>query len=208
MGEPLITLNGNGGDDLELRRHRGGGPGPFTGRVIFYDGAGADTLSGGKGPTSSTCRTRSPTAATPLGWAHPDELHFDAGGKAVSASFTFDGVADDGVGCPGVGCDQDNIGPDVERVFGSPTNETFVAADGGNRINGGVGNDALYGNGGRYRLDGSYGDDELYGGLGPDWINGGKGADLMSGGKGYDTGLWFDSPVHCSSTSTGRPTTA
>jgi Ca2+-binding RTX toxin-like protein len=195
IGEPVVTLYGNGGDDvLSSAGIGGGGPGPFAGRAVFFDGTGADTLTGGDGPDVFHLQDKVADGGdTVSGGGHPDELHLDAGGTAVSASFTFDGVADDGVGCPGAGCDHDNIGPDVERVFGSPTNETFIAADGGNRINGGPGNDVLDGNGGRDKLDGSFGDDELRGGLGPDWLNGGKGADLISGGKGFDTALWFDS---------------
>ncbi len=195
MGQPLITLKGNGGDDLlSSAGIGGGGPGPFAGRAIFYDGTGADTLTGGDGSDVFHLQDKVADGGdTVSGGTHPDELHFDAGGKAVSASFTFDGVADDGVGCPGPDCDHDNVDPDVERVFGSPTNETFVGADGGNRINGGVGNDVISGGDGRDRLDGSYGDDELRGGPGIDRINGGKGADLMSGGKGYDSGVWLES---------------
>ena len=195
MGEPLIKLNGNGGDDvLSSAGIGGGGPGPFAGRAIFYDGAGADTLTGGDGPDVFHLQDWVADGGdTVSGGGHPDELHFGAGSKAVSASFTFDGVADDGVGCPGAGCDHDNIDADVERVFGSPTNETFVVGDGGNRVNGGPGNDVLWGGDGRDRLDGSYGDDELRGGPGIDWTNGGKGADLLSGGKGFDTAVWLES---------------
>jgi Ca2+-binding RTX toxin-like protein len=194
IGEPAVTLRGNGGDDVfSAAGIGGGGAGPFTGRVIFYDGTGADTLAGGDGPDVFYLQDAVADGGdTVTGGSKPDELHFTGDG-AVSASFTFDGVADDGVGCPGAGCDHDNIGPDVERVWGSKTNETFVGADGGNRLLGGGGNDVLTGNGGRDRLDGGFGNDELRGGAGPDWINGGKGADLLSGGKGYDVVLWFDS---------------
>jgi len=195
MGEPLITLNGNDGDDLlSAAGIGGGGPGPFTGRVIFYDGTGADTLAGGD--SSDVFHVQDAVADggdTITGGHGPDELHL-TGARGVSASYTFDGVADDGVGCPGGGCDHDNVGPDVERVWGSKANETFVGADEGNRFLGGGGDDALHGGGGRDRLDGGFGDDQLYGDAGIDRIDGGKDADVLSGGQGYDTVIWFNSP--------------
>lgn len=61
-----------------------------------------------------------------------------------------------------------------------------AAGDGGDRLDGGNGEDRLYGGAGADWLIGGNGDDRLFGGLGADRLYGDNGDDRLSGGWGAD----------------------
>jgi hypothetical protein len=95
-------------------------------------GPGADLLSGGPGSDAVSYATGAPVIVT------------------------LDGQANDGV--PGEG---DNVGRDVEEIFGS------------------AGGDILAGNDAANTIDGDAGDDQIAGGRGPDGLFGGDGNDRI-----------------------------
>jgi Ca2+-binding RTX toxin-like protein len=194
LGKPLVFLWGNGGNDvLSGDGIGGGGPGTFPSRMILYDGAGADTVTGSS--TSDLIYFQDAVADgadTFVGGGGPDQAHAQHGNAAVSASITLDDLANDGAGCPGVACDGDNVASDIERLYGSKTNELLVGTAGRQLLDGGGGDDVLFGQGGQDDLWGVHGSDELNGGDGKDSLDGGKGADTVSGGGAQDTMTWRD----------------
>ncbi len=64
--------------------------------------------------------------------------------------------------------------------------DVLVYGDGGERGNGGRGNDMMIGGAGNDSLSGGWGDDLIEGGGGNDHIHGGHGDDVISGGDGDD----------------------
>lgn len=91
-----------------------------------------------------------------------------AGPTGVSVS--INGVADDG--------DGDNVGSDVEDIFGSDGNDKLRGSGGPNTIDGGPGDDTI---------DGGSGRDALYGDAGDDLVTARDGRfDLIDCGDGND----------------------
>ncbi len=136
-----------------------GGPGPQTLEAV----AGTDTLSGGPG---DDFMVNGSGATTFHGGKGVDEASFF--GETDGISVTLDGVANDGA--PGEG---DDVGTDVEIVFG------------------GQGDDHLMGNAKANTLLGYLGDDVLNGMAGKDTLGSGTGSmdgsDVFIGGAGVDT---------------------
>ncbi|WP_448207952.1 DUF4347 domain-containing protein [Azospirillum sp. sgz302134] len=77
---------------------------------------------------------------------------------------------------------------------GTPTagNDTLIADDTGNRIDGLAGDDSLVGGLGEDTLIGGPGNDTLIGNEGNDTLNGGPGADLLDGGNNFDVATYED----------------
>jgi Ca2+-binding RTX toxin-like protein len=130
----------------------------------------ADAYSGGSGRDTVTYGTRH------------DDLHLSA-----------DNVAEDGA--PN---ERDNLGADVENVFGGSgddqiaatatpaPDEDFPQSIPGSDLYGGDGNDALAGGPGDDGLQGGDGNDELTGGPGRDSLGGQEGDDTLVGGPDPD----------------------
>jgi len=78
-------------------------------------------------------------------------------------------------------------GPQFDRIFGGPGDDSLSAGDDGALIWGGYGNDTINaGNTGRNRLHGGPGNDTLNGGPQRDYLWGGRGVDNEYGGDGND----------------------
>lgn len=130
----------------------------LAGNDVINGGGGDDELDGGPG-------------ADVLNGGPGDDVVSYSGTTGVSV--TLDGMANDGA--PGEG---DNVGADVEDIFGSDGPDTLVGDGGANTIDGGAGND---------RITGGAGKDALFGGDGDDVINAQDGqVDRIDCGAGSD----------------------
>jgi Ca2+-binding RTX toxin-like protein len=113
-------------------------------------GPGADVLNGGEGSDSV---------------AYAD---------SAAVSVTLDGVANDGVAGEG-----DNVGADVEDIFGADGNDKLDGNAAANTIDGGAGDD---------RISGGHGKDAIFGGDGDDLVDARDGeVDRVECGAGKDT---------------------
>lgn len=153
-----------GGDDNDRLRGGAGNDvedGGAGSDVIGDDdtGAGADDVRGGPGF---------------------DELRLSnhAGGVAIS----LDDAANDGT--PGEG---DNYHSDLEKVHGSPGNDTYTGTPGNDAFDGYMGDDVARGGGGNDELTGGSGADQLFGEAATDTLYGGEGDDRVEGGPGTDS---------------------
>ncbi|MBU6345371.1 MAG: transporter substrate-binding domain-containing protein [Cyanobacteria bacterium REEB494] len=87
---------------------------------------------------------------------------------------------------------QDNETAIVDQVIkgitleGTIGDDSFIAADGNDKLEGSYGNDFFDAKGGDDIVNGGYGDDILLGGEGDDWITGGHGNDNLEGNAGND----------------------
>lgn len=176
-------LGGGGRDDL-----RGG-----DGDDGLVGGMGDDVISGGAGDDVFQA-DRYPTwldvidgADVFTGGAGMDTVDYRFRHRGVSVTLT-DGGPDDGARGEG-----DNIGADVENVFGGEADDVLVGNSGDNRIDGGPGADRITGGSGRDQLFGSDGNDELSA------VDGWLGNDSIDGGGGIDrcTADWSDTVNRC-----------
>jgi Ca2+-binding RTX toxin-like protein len=187
-GLPTIALYGGEGDDVLSGDGLGDGTsGPYPGRMRLHLAEGNDTVTGGVGDDQIWLQDwRLDGADTVSGGAGTDELRLK-GHLFASASITLDGRANDGTACPGPHCDHDDIGSDIERIYGSGTNEYISGGAGRQFIHGGRGDDVLLGRRGHDELIGYTGADRLFGGAGADRLDGVVGPDILYGGPGVDT---------------------
>ena len=149
--------------------------------TVFDGGPGNDTLFPGRGPD------------TLRGGEGEDTVNYGLGVDAPT-SISLDGVADDGQ--PGEG---DDVGSDIEVVYGADKAPNTIVASGvatpvrvfggdaADRIVGGAGADSLAGHLGDDVLEGGPGDDAVLGNDGADRLDGGPGVDRLGGGTGDDT---------------------
>lgn len=151
---------------------------PFTGASVrgeegddvLIGGAGTDSFTGGPGADLITG-----------GGGHNDSYSVTSVyGQAETAHVTLDGRADDGL--PGEG---DNVGADIEEIFGGAGDDTIIGTDASNQIVDTQGNNTLQGAGGNDRITGS---GTLAGGLGDDVLtsSGNGRVDNVSCGGGQD----------------------
>jgi Ca2+-binding RTX toxin-like protein len=133
---------GNGNDmlrnGLSLRSFVNGGPGNDD----LFGGPGQDSLDGGTG--SDTIR----------GGPGLDDVSYAA--RSAPVSVTLDGIANDGEVGEG-----DDIGSDVEQIFGGQAGDRLVGDGGAQLLSGGPGDDILDGGGGADTLDGGDGTDTV-----------------------------------------------
>jgi Ca2+-binding RTX toxin-like protein len=167
-----------GGSDKDVLA---GGPGS----ELILGGDGDDLLSGGGGADALS------------GGAGADTATYSAAGGPVLVNLAEagnDGEAGEG----------DDVRGDVEKIIGSPFDDTLLGdgnanvllgeagndrlagAEGDDMLVGGLGNDSLSGDVGGDTLFGSDGDDSLAGGDGNDDLKGEAGNDSLDGGTGAD----------------------
>lgn len=159
------SLNGVAGDDS------------------LFGGAGNDTLTGGDG--DDILNGGEPGLATAdgtdlfSGGAGNDSADYSARSDNLTITMNDD-LANDGA--PG---EKDNVGSDIENLFGGDGADQITGNAGANFLSGGAGNDTL---------DGSDGNDKLFGGTGTDSVMGQSGVDLyfLKDGTRDD----FDAPVN------------
>ncbi|HEV2813486.1 MAG TPA: calcium-binding protein, partial [Solirubrobacteraceae bacterium] len=142
-------------------------------------GAGEDRLAGGTGGDVLRGGADKDTVSYLEGDFYYDEYYVPSPSSSSSAPRTPPGVtvslddrANDGTTGEG-----DDVGSDVELVFGTLGDDT---------ITGGPGDNAIDGSGGKDRLEGGDGDDDIRGGPGDDVIGGGAGKDELRGGGDDD----------------------
>ncbi|MDW5593144.1 calcium-binding protein [Conexibacter stalactiti] len=143
-------------------------------------GAGNDVEDGGAGNDVIGDDDTGQGADDVRGGPGFDELRLSnhAGGVAIS----LDDAANDGT--PGEG---DNYRSDLEKVHGSPGNDTYTGTPGNDAFDGYMGDDLARGGGGNDELTGGSGADQLFGEAGNDTLYGGEGDDRVEGGPGLDS---------------------
>lgn len=161
--EPVLLIGGDGDDRLV----------GTAGSDSIYGRGGNDSLVGNAGDDELD---GGPGADLFSGGAGRDAVSYSG---AVGVSVTIDGRNDDGA--PGEG---DNVGRDVEDVFGGDGPDKLTGSAAANTIDGGAGNDIL---------DGGRGADALFGGDGDDNIRSRDGAaDHVDCGGGADDSVDAD----------------
>lgn len=197
-GDGPDHFDGRGGDD-QLRGDLGddllsGGPGNDQlwgqdgndqlsgddGDDSLKGGAGNDAESGGAGNDVIGDDDADQGADDVLGGPGFDELRLSA--HAAGVAISLDDAANDGT--PGEG---DNHHSDLEKVHGSPGNDTYTGTPGNDAFDGYMGDDVARGGGGNDELTGGSGADQLFGEAGSDTIYGGDGDDRVEGGAGTDS---------------------
>ena len=107
--------------------------------------------------------------------------------RNVAVKISKDGVANDGeMNDSGTVVENDNVGADVERVFGTYGNDILVGSDGNDELIGLPGNDVIQALGGNDIVEGRSGDDQLDAGAGDDKVYGSDGNDKIAGADGND----------------------
>ncbi len=145
------VLTGGAGND------RLGSPG--NGSCAVGDG---DTLTGGTGDDILYSATGN-CKATLAGGAGSDTVSF--GLRTNALTLTIDGIANDGE----AGKLNENVGIDIEKVYGGQGADTITGSSAADELHGGPGADTLTG------------------GAGDDTLFGDDGADILVGGTGLDT---------------------
>lgn len=143
-------------------------------------GAGNDAEDGGTGNDVIADGDADPGADDIRGGDGFDQLRLGdhAGGVAIS----LDDAANDGT--PGEG---DNYHSDLEKLFGSPGNDTYTGTPGNDVFDAYMGDDVIRGGGGNDDLTGGSGADQLFGEAGSDTLYGGADDDRVEGGPGTDS---------------------
>ncbi|HST40658.1 MAG TPA: calcium-binding protein [Conexibacter sp.] len=191
-------FDGGGGDD-QLRGDPGddvltGGPGnddiwgqDGNDQVLGGDdddrvrgGAGNDIEDGGAGNDAIGDDDAGQGADDVRGGPGFDELRLSNHANGVAIS--LDDAANDG--SPGEG---DNFHSDLEKVHGSPGNDTYTGTPGNDAFDGYMGDDVARGGSGNDELTGGSGADQLFGETGTDTLYGGEGDDRVEGGPGTDS---------------------
>jgi len=189
-GDGPDHLRGGGGDDV-LRGGAGndaeifGGDGDDTlsgedGDDLLRGGAGDDTEDGGAGNDSFGNSDADAGADDVRGGPGFDLLDLDP--HAAGAAISLDDVANDGT--PGEG---DNDHSDLEKIYGTRGNDTYVGSAGNDVFDGGFGSDTARGGPGDDNLTGGTEADQLFGEGGNDTLYGGEGDDRVDGGPGTDS---------------------
>lgn len=101
--------------------------------------------------------------------------------RTQSVVVSLDGQANDGIAG-----ESDDIGADVENVFGSAYDDTIIGGASDEELSGGSGNDRIDGGGGADKIRGGFGDDAIKGGPGNDELRGNGGTDVIDAGAGED----------------------
>ncbi|MBJ7469870.1 MAG: hypothetical protein JHD16_01145 [Solirubrobacteraceae bacterium] len=162
-----VVIGGTPGNDVLTGTEVGESIYGRAGDDLINAGGGDDELDGG--PGSDTLR----------GGDGVDVVSY-AGKAGVEAS--INGAADDGI--PG---EKDNIGPDVEDLYGGDGDDKLTGSNGPNTIDGGPGAD---------RVTGGPGADVLFGGDGDDVIDARDGeVDRLECGAGNDTAIVDEADV-------------
>ncbi|HWT95843.1 MAG TPA: calcium-binding protein, partial [Solirubrobacteraceae bacterium] len=188
-----VRNDGQAGEDDDIRatvEQVDGGAG--SDRLVGSDGP--NTLRGNRGDDSFDGRGGADTYA---GGDGQDAADYRARSTRVVVS--ADGTANDGA--PG---ENDNVGGDVDDLYGGTGDDELIgnswwstvdggagddtlrAGGGDDTVVGGPGADTVQGGDGSDRLSGNEGDDTLQGGSGDDTLDGGSGADALDGGAGTD----------------------
>lgn len=178
LGEDVL-IGGTGNDSLT------GG----AGNDVLLGGAGNDALAGGDdndyedgGPGNDEFKEGTVNSGD-------DELIGGPGRDTANYSrrlFTVTITVDDMPGDGEIFGESDNVGSDIEIVYGGVGDDYLAGNEAANDLLGGAGADWIEGNGGEDKIYGGAGEDFLFGGDGVDYIYGGDEADYLSGGTGGD----------------------
>jgi Ca2+-binding RTX toxin-like protein len=161
------VLSGNGNDTLVGNANEnfldGGG-----GSDLLIGGKDGDNLGGGSGRDTANYSD------------HTQGVYV-----VIDQVFNDGNPTDDGPGSS-----LDKVRTDIEKVSGTPFNDTLfgeINDDTANELHGGLGNDYLSGLSGNDDLFGEQDNDTVFGGTGDDELTGSTGDDLLYGNSGKDT---------------------
>ncbi len=131
---------------------------------------------GGNGKNTIIIDNSVTVPTTLIGGITVDELRGGSGPNRIigrgGRDLLYGGIADDFIQAGG-----SEYFPNQAQIFGGPGNDTIVALDGINFIDGEDGDDII---------QGGYESDQIYGGRGDDQISGGGGTDRLFGEEGND----------------------
>jgi len=172
---PNCTITGTPGNDIlegtERPDHICGGGGNDTIRGL----GGKDILKGESGNDNL------------LGGGSDDTYDGGTGGDAADFSGAAVGVVASLADGTATGEGTDTLS-NVEKLLGSPNNDTLTGSAAANTLRGVAGSDTIRGlEGNEVMLHGGGGVDTVYGGLGNDRVTGGGAADSLLGEEGDDT---------------------
>jgi Ca2+-binding RTX toxin-like protein len=144
---------------------------------FLFGGPGDDSLDGGSGEDQLD---GGPGADTMAGGPSLDAVTYAQSSfgdppRQDPVNVTLDGIANDGAAGEG-----DNVGSDVEDVYGATGADEITGDDAGNFLR--LGFSLVVGATDGGRVDGAGGDDNVAGGAGPDTVDGGPGDDLVGDG--------------------------
>lgn len=171
-GDGKDQLNGSDGDD---RMYGGVGDDKFT----SY--RGADLYDGGPGNDDLGQSTEMEASEPDVYAGGEGADSFSYGSRSADVTVSLDGAANDGEAG-----ESDNVGADVEILYGGPGSDTIAGSAAGEAIYGGGGNDTIDGGAGDDLIDGGINDDRLNGGAGNDTVRGAHHSDVVAGGAGRD----------------------
>lgn len=190
-------LDGGAGNDTLLKGAAGrdtilGGAGDDTlngggARDLLNGGAGVDIENGEGGSDVFDQERLSNGGDTLNGGADSDAVKYSLRLTGVRVT-VGDAVSDGACTAPcAAATEGDNVGGDIELVYGGKTNDVLIAKDGANyRLSGGAGDDKLTGANKNDRLIGGAGKDTAIGGAGDDYLSGGSENDILVGGDDDD----------------------
>jgi Ca2+-binding RTX toxin-like protein len=174
------TLTGNGVGTISS--------GASSVKLMLSGGTGSNVLSGSSGDDTLLFNEEpvNEGADVMTGGAGTDTVYAVTSGTPTTGSLSANGVADDGSHCPGAGCNGDNIGQDIENLFGSGSSETILGDSRPQVLSGGGGLDVLKGGGGADQLS-CLSNSSINGGAGKDVVHVFPQCADIRGGKGTDT---------------------
>jgi len=140
--------------------------GPLAVGLVVADGPGADGVTGGVGDDGFLTEDTPDPGDTFSGRSGTDRIAFY---QTDGLHITQDGKPNDGHLCPGPSCEHDNVKGDIEELFGTTGNNTFIGGPGAQTLGGGSGMCTLKG------------------GPGNDLLLSGTSGDVLQGGPGIDT---------------------
>lgn len=184
------TVVGGDGDDSVTA---GGGNDRLLGGAgddYLRAGGGRDQVFGGADSDWMPAESTADGADVVRGGTESDAVSYSERQRALRIS--LDNRANDGV----TG-ERDDIGSDVESIYGGARGDTVVGSSSGNYLVGGTGDDTLRGMGGNDTLNPGDGDDDMFGGDGGDSFYTSLGTDRAFGEGGDDS-------LNAGSTADGR----
>ena len=179
------SILGQGGNDWILGEVGNDTLNGGSGNDLLFGGDSDDSINGGSGDDGMWGDAGFDTFAAEDG----DDMY--RGGDDVdtisySSRSTGQSISQDGVANDGQGDEEDNVGDDIEWIYGSAGADVISGSPFANKIWGGGGDDAIRGGDGVDIVYGEAGNDEIWGDAGNDVLDGGALADRLHGGSGND----------------------
>lgn len=194
-GSATVNISLGAGNDSYTTDHIRWQTGHLT-SIVVDGGPGNDTFIGADVPETFAGGDGDDRVQPDDHWVGPDDISGGPGSDTVD--YLYSGLADEGTGMTlslddvandtnASTADIDNLHSDIEVLGATNLDDTIVANDSAQTIEGGAGNDTITGLGGADSIAGGPGSDTIDGGAGADTIFGDWDNDTITGGAGADT---------------------